>query len=633
MAGLTAIIVFLMVLLGLWIITVNNNEKVLKNIAESQLQTRQIFTMRDAALRRALTLHRMSIMDDPFDRQDELVKFREFGSVFIGTRNDFLSKPMSLKKKLVWEDIRKILNKGSQAQNNALDLIIDDGDTEGANKLLIEKVVPIQDNFLEGMTNLLNIELRSVEQKVDEVTQRNRTTYWLIGLLSSAALLLFIFTIYVLRKTDKTEDALMDQGKRIRELYEVSSRPGLDIDEQIIEMLRLGSRLLDLEIARVCKINPRAQTNTFLYVHAPESYGIKQGKIIPLDKSFCNITYSSREAIAISNITLSKYAHTPYHEFSQLESYISAKIYVHGEDYGTVNFSSRYPRKKPFTDTDKDLVNLIGSWVCLALERHIAQEELFKAKETAEAANQSKSAFLANMSHELRTPLNAIIGYSELLAEDIKTSKENSMRSDLEKISASGLHLLDLINDVLDLSKVEAGKMSFSIEKTHIHSIIQDVIDTFKPSLNSNNNELIAVLDDKITTVYVDKIRIRQTLLNLIGNANKFTQNGKITVELNSQMRDGTAWATIAVTDDGIGMSRDAIKVLFQPFQQASKETSIKYGGTGLGLAISRRMCRMMGGEITVVSSPNEGSTFTIWLPLRNTGNIYLADSYRASNS
>lgn len=618
MTGLSTIIVFLMVLLGLWINTVNNNEKVLKKIAESQLETGQIYTMRDAALRRALTLHRMSIMEDPFDRQDELVKFREYGSVFIGTRNEFLSKPMSLEKKFAWDEIRKILTKGGEAQNRALDYMVDEGDVESANKILLDKVVPIQDHFLDGMTNLLNIELQAVDQKIDEVTKSNLTTYWLIGLLGSAALLLFIFTIYVLRKTDKTEDALMDQGKRIRELYEVSSRPGLDIDEQVMEMLKLGKRLLNLEIARVCKINPEAQTNTFMYVHAPDSYGITPGKIVPLDKSFCNITYHSEEPIAVSDISHSSYAHTPYHEFSQLESYIAAKIYLHGIEYGTVNFSSRFPCKKPFTDTDKDLVNLIGSWVSLALERKQAQEELFHAKENAEAANQSKSAFLANMSHELRTPLNAIIGYSELIVEDLGDTHKTGTTTDLKKITSSGHHLLSLINDILDLSKIEAGKMEFSIKETNIPSIINEVIDTFRPSLKENNIELVTTLDEGVTYALIDKTRLKQTLINLVGNAVKFTQGGTIRVELSQQYRYGKYWTTIAVVDSGIGIPQEAIGKIFQPFQQVSKETSVKYGGTGLGLAISQRICRMMGGDITVASCQDEGSTFTIWLPVSN---------------
>jgi len=494
----------------------------------------------------------------------------------------------------------------------------EDENLDAAKTELLEKVVPIQDKFLTEMTKFLDDELRSVEQKVDEVTQQNRTTYWLIGLLSSAAILLFFFTIYVVRKTGKTEEALMDQGIRIRELYEVSSRPGLDIDEQIIEMLKLGKRLLNLEIARVCKINTDAQTNTFLYVNAPESYGITPGKIIPLDKSFCNITISSEEPIAVSNISNSSYGHTPYHEFSQLESYIATKIYLHGKKYGTVNFSSRFPCKKPFTDTDKDLVNLIGSWVSLALERQQAQEELFHAKETAEAANQSKSAFLANMSHELRTPLNAIIGYSELIAEDLGEKQNNETTTDLEKITTSGHHLLSLINDVLDLSKIEAGKMEFSMQDADIPSVINEVIDAFMPSLKDNNIELLTEFSNEVTSALIDKTRLKQTLMNLIGNAIKFTKGGTIKIEATRQYRSGEFWSTIAVIDSGIGIPQDAIGKIFQPFQQVSKETSVKYGGTGLGLAISQRICRLMGGDITVVSCPGEGSTFTVWLPESN---------------
>ncbi|MCK4586165.1 MAG: GAF domain-containing sensor histidine kinase, partial [Gammaproteobacteria bacterium] len=384
------------------------------------------------------------------------------------------------------------------------------------------------------------------------------------------------------------------------------------------------NRLLDLEIARVCKINPEDETNTFLHVEAPESYNINKGKVIPLGKSFCNITFSSDEAIALSDISHSDYANTKYHEFSGLESYIATKITVYGKNYGTVNFSSRYPHTKPFTDTDKDLVSLIGNWVSLALERKFSQNALYEAKEHAEEASQSKSDFLANMSHELRTPLNAIIGYSELLIEETEETTESGTATDLRKITYSGHHLLHLINDILDLSKVEAGKMEFLPETININKLITDVTDTFKLSLEKNNNKLTLQFDEDNDTVFVDPTRMQQSLINLVGNAAKFTKNGTINIETKQQKREGRYWTTITVKDDGIGINQEAINKIFQPFQQASKETSIKYGGTGLGLAITHRMCQMMGGDLTVASDKDEGSTFTIWLPNNQADSMHL---------
>ncbi len=612
--GFSTIIVFLMVLIGLWVDTVISNERILKEIAQAQLETRQISAMRNAAYRRALALHRMSIMDDPFDQEEEERRFRLLGGEFLSNREKLFSRPMRGREKIAWDDIRETLNKGGRTQNQVLGLIMDEK-LDKANKILLDEVVPTQDIFVDGISNILDLQTDQVANKIAEVTKRNQTTYWLIGLSSVVALLLFAFTIFVVRKTGKTEEALMDQGKRIRELYEVSSKPGHNLDEQISEMLKLGNRLLDLEIARVCKINPEAETNTFLHVEAPESYNISKGKIIPLGKSFCNITFSSNEAIALGDISNSDYANTKYHEFSGLESYIAAKITVYGKDFGTVNFSSRYPHEKPFTDTDKDLVKLIGSWVSLALERKFSQNALYEAKEHAEEASRTKSDFLANMSHELRTPLNAIIGYSELLIEESEETAESGVATDLRKITYSGHHLLNLINDILDLSKVEAGKMDFLPENISIHKLITEVTDSFKLTLSKNNNKLTIQFDENNDSVFVDPTRMKQSLLNLIGNAVKFTKNGTINIETKQQEREGRFWTTITVKDDGIGINKEAINKIFQPFQQASKETSIKYGGTGLGLAITHRMCQMMGGDLTVVSHKDEGSTFTIWLP------------------
>jgi hypothetical protein len=208
----------------------------------------------------------MSIMDDPFDQEEEERRFRMLGGEFLSNREKVLSRPMVGEEKKAWDHVKKTLNKGGRVQNQALGMIMN-GDLDDANKILLDEVVPTQDIFVDGISNILDLKTDEVAQQIAEVTQRNQTTYWLIGLSSTVALMLFAFTIYVVRKTGKTEEALMDQGKRIRELYKVSSSPGHNLDEQISEMLKLGNRLLGLEIARVCKINTEAETNTFLPIN------------------------------------------------------------------------------------------------------------------------------------------------------------------------------------------------------------------------------------------------------------------------------------------------------------------------------------------------------------------------------
>lgn len=612
--GFVTIVACLLVLLSVWVFNVYNNEAILNEIADTQLETRQIAIMRNAAYRRALALHRMSIMPNPFDQEEEERRFYELGSIFRTTRNKVLSKPMQPREKMAWDDIRTTLNKGSTAQNQVLNLILEEK-LEDANKLLLGEVVPTQDIFVREISDILDEQRSQVESKITEVTHRNRTTYWLIGLFTSVAFMLGAFTIFVVRRTGKTEEALLDQGKRIRELYEVSSKAGLDIDTQISEMLQLGCRLLNLEIAKVCRIDTDKKTNTFLYTHAPDAYGVTPGISLPLNKTFCSMTFASEEAIAINNTGESEHANSQYYEFSQLESYIAANISVRGKKFGTVNFSSRHPRTNAFTDTDKDLVNLIGSWVGLSLERQMDQEDLYEAKDNAETANKTKSAFLANMSHELRTPLNAIIGYSELMIEDLKDSTATPQIPDLTNISNSGHHLLSLINDILDISKIEAGKMELSLHETDIGRLINETIETFSPSLKKNNDELVVTNKVDLGIALVDPMRLKQVLMNLLSNAVKFTENGTVTVHAEHTVREEKSWISIQVIDTGIGIPITEVDTLFQPFQQSSAGAEMKYGGTGLGLAISRRICRLMGGDISIQSIEGEGSTFTVWLP------------------
>jgi PAS domain S-box-containing protein len=247
--------------------------------------------------------------------------------------------------------------------------------------------------------------------------------------------------------------------------------------------------------------------------------------------------------------------------------------------------------------------------------------ELLKARQDAEAANSAKSQFLANMSHELRTPLNAIIGYSEMLQEDAEDAGQQAFVPDLGKIHSAGKHLLALINDILDLSKIEAGKMELYLEDFDVAQVVADVATTIRPLVEQNANRLEVRCPPDLGGMHSDLTRTRQVLLNLLSNACKFTADGTVTLEAarESGGRDGDV-VMLRVADTGIGMTPAQLDGVFEAFAQADITTASKYGGTGLGLAISRKFCQMMGGDITVESEPGRGSAFTVTLPARAPG-------------
>jgi signal transduction histidine kinase/CheY-like chemotaxis protein len=246
-----------------------------------------------------------------------------------------------------------------------------------------------------------------------------------------------------------------------------------------------------------------------------------------------------------------------------------------------------------------------------------AKEQLRLAKDEATRASQAKSAFLANMSHELRTPLNAIIGITEMLLEDSKEFGDEDQIEPLSRIERAGKHLLHLINEILDLSKIEAGKIEMHLESFDLSSFMDDLRMSAEPLAKKNRNRFEIICNAEVGKMHADQTRVGQIVLNLIGNACKFTEDGLVEVSVNASCRDKRDGIAFAIRDTGIGMEAEQLSKLFQEFTQADSSTTKKYGGTGLGLAISRRFCRMMGGDITVESESGEGSTFLAWLPRR----------------
>jgi signal transduction histidine kinase/CheY-like chemotaxis protein len=252
----------------------------------------------------------------------------------------------------------------------------------------------------------------------------------------------------------------------------------------------------------------------------------------------------------------------------------------------------------------------------------LATVKFRKEKEVAEAANETKSTFLANMSHELRTPLNAIIGYSEMLLEEAEDSGGTALVPDVRKILTAGKHLLELINAVLDLSKIEAGKMEICLESFSVPDLVADVASVIRPQLERNGNTVAITVDPSVTLMVSDQTKVRQALFNLLSNAGKFTSGGTVSLDV----RPIGSRIAFTVADTGVGMNPDQLAKLFEPFVQADSSTSRKYGGTGLGLVISRRFARMLGGDITVASEEAKGSRFALVLPRTldiNTGKAY----------
>ncbi len=247
--------------------------------------------------------------------------------------------------------------------------------------------------------------------------------------------------------------------------------------------------------------------------------------------------------------------------------------------------------------------------------RRLAEESLVVAKEEAERAARAKSDFIANISHEFRTPLNAILGYCEILQYETKKFNRPDIIEDLKSIEVSGRHLLVLFNDILDFSKIQAGKMDLNLEDFKVLSLVEDVMSTIRPLARKNRNTISVTSQGNVRTMFSDSGRVRQVLLNLLGNACKFTEDGSVSLKVSSETMDQTEWLTFSVSDTGIGISQKMITQLFKEYTQAENSTARKYGGTGLGLAISRRLCQMLGGDITVKSEPGKGTVFIAKLP------------------
>jgi len=610
-AGFTTMLLLLALFVALWINNLSDNKHIVHQLNNEQTNARSLLTLYYMLNEQQTLLDQIPVIEDLKEKQRVFIEFKRL----LGLMDSIDLTSDNVRLHFDVRETQLALKQYVQQQQDIIgptNLLIGNGFFEKAYNEFVTAAAPGVALFKSKISSLVNYDLLSdTNKEIDSIlgkSEKNyQSSYYLMAFMGSFGLSLGIFTIFVVRSTGRAEEAVLEQGKRIRDLHEIISRPDLSFDEQIDETLRLGCKLLGTEIGKVGRQDPENNASEFLNTVVMSDLPAKRGIVLPLDKTFCQVTFSSPQTIAISHVAESEYKDHPAAGFLGMQSYIGCSINVHGKKFGTVNFSNRTPVKRPFTDADQDLVNLMGSWISVMMERQLDAEELKVSKENADAANQAKSEFLANMSHEIRTPLTAILGYSDML-RDMNQPKED-IEHEVESIIRSGAHLQRIINDILDLSKIEAGQLVIEHIEVAPAPILHDVESIFGARAREKGVEFKIEYEYPVPRrINSDPTRLKQIIFNLCGNAIKFTDSGSITVKMSYQAEKDKV--KFQVTDTGIGMNEEEMSRLFKPFSQADSSTTRKYGGTGLGLCISRELTQKLGGEISVTSEKGKGTTF-----------------------
>ncbi len=437
-------------------------------------------------------------------------------------------------------------------------------------------------------------------------------------------LIVFGFTIsFILMTIQKLQQHLEERQLQMNKLNEVAelANSTLDIDHVLETVLQGLNKDFQFNMITILFLDDKQQLLYLKRVHGKVPENVKQilqDVIIPLSEKQ-NIlirTLNSQKTSYLEDIKPSMLFHSDI-ELLTVPSMLLFPLVIEGNCIGVLSLANTF-EKIQIKDKDINYIEQFVTHIVSALRNANDYKEIQRANAAANHANKAKSQFLANMSHELRTPMNAVIGYSEMLVDIAKMRGQEDMVPDLEKISNAGGHLLTLINDVLDLSKIEAEKIEFSPETINVDALLTDIKTTSAPLFEKNKNRFEHVEINQLGEGFLDNTKVNQILLNLLSNAAKFTKQGTITLTSERLTESETDYFIFKITDTGIGIKSNQLGEIFEPFTQADSSITRKYGGTGLGLSISRKFCEMMGGEISAESKEGEGSTFTVRIPDRN---------------
>ncbi len=405
-----------------------------------------------------------------------------------------------------------------------------------------------------------------------------------------------------------SEKNLSKYQKGLETLNKIAANINLSYSEQIYEALEKVCAYLDLPLGIVSKVEGEQYQIAFSYSNDPE-LNLENEAFFDLGDTYCSLVLDNKKPVAIPYMGKSEYAKHPCYAKFNLESYIGAPVKVNGKIFGTINFSSPRVNQKGFSKYDLQFIALLANWVGSTFSRKLYEEELIEAKKRAEEASIAKEQFLSTMSHEIRTPMNAVIGMAHLLLQ------ENPQPHQLEKLKTlrfSAENLLALINDILDFNKIESGKVAFEEIDFNLYDLINGVKHALKFKAKEKNLKFKVKYDDDIPDVLVgDPTRLTQVLINLLGNAIKFTEQGFVSVDLEViEEKPDCVKIQFTVQDSGIGIPQEKLDLIFERFTQANGDTTRKFGGSGLGLSIIKNLLELQGSQIQVESQQGVGSKF-----------------------